>query len=534
MTCKKCSQVFADFIFGHTQVICLGSKGLKGMNEELNNTLGIKRTVYGHFKPKSLTELRATYKILKSGGIKISTYSRGNNWGYGCHSPQVDNMAVIGLAALNEILDFDAYHGVITLEPGVSYGQLAKYLESHGDEWIAPVHGGGPDCSVVGNILERGYGLTPKTDHFGAITCLEAILEDGSMYRGALTELGQPRLDKLFRYGIGPYMDGAFTQSGLGIVTQISLRLARKPAYTEMFYINLLCEDELSDAIEIVKKLKRDLGDLAGGVNFISRERALSMIIEYPYEKIKNGMPLSLEEINIFSKDSLVSPWLIVGALYGEKKLVKQSKKILKSRFKKLKTRKLFYSTSNKVFLKKISELVPRIGKLQVRELVSKLDDAFQILMGKPKKLALKLAYWKHEDRKRLIAGSMNPTNDKCGIIWYAPLVEMKPHKVLEYVSFIRETSKKFGMNNLITLTTIDDLCFDSTIPIIFNKTNEDQKKKAWAYYHYLLKEGAKLGFYPYRLNIDDQATMANEKILGQSKLLKKVINNKRYIGDSH
>lgn len=503
------------------------------MEIELNNTLGIKRTVHGHFKPKSLSELKATYRELKTAGIKVGVYSRGNNWGYGCHSPQANNMAVIGLIEMNKVIEFDSYHGVITLEPGVSYGQLADYLEKNGDEWIAPVHGGGPDCSVVGNILERGYGLTPKTDHFGAITCLEAILEDGSMYRGALTELGQPRLDKLFRYGIGPYMDGAFTQSGLGIVTQVTLRLARKPAYTEMFYISLLDENEFPEAIEIVKKIKRDLGDLVGGINFISKERALSMIIEYPFEKIKNGMPLNMDEIALFSKENLVTPWLIVGALYGEKKLVKQGKKILKKRFHHLKTRKLFYSTTSRKVLQKVCEIIPVIGKVQLKELVSKLEDAFQILIGKPKNLALKLAYWKHEDRKRLIAGSMDPTRDNCGIIWYAPLVEMKPQKVLEYISFIQESSKKFGMNDLITLTTIDDICFDSTIPIVFNKNDIVQKKNAWAYYRYLLSEGAKLGFYPYRLNIEDQALMARDRVLGQNQLLKKVINDKRYIRES-
>ena len=35
-----------------------------------------------------------------------------------------------------------------------------------------PVTGAGPNCSLLANALERGYGITPPTDHFGAVTRL--------------------------------------------------------------------------------------------------------------------------------------------------------------------------------------------------------------------------------------------------------------------------------------------------------------------------------------------------------------------------
>lgn len=90
---------------------------------------------------------------------------------------------------------------------------------------------------------------------------------------------------------------------------------------------------------------------------------------------------------------------------------------------------------------------------------------AFDVANGIPNNVALKIAYWKNLDRTLVKQENLNPSRDRCGIIWYAPLVEMKPAIIAKYVEFLGEATKKFNFNNLITLTTVDDLCFDSTVP---------------------------------------------------------------------
>ena len=72
--------------------------------------------------------------------------------------------------------------------------------------------GAGPTCSLVGNALERGYGITPYTDHFAAVTDIEAVLPDGSVYRTALREIAGDELARLFKWGIGPHTAGLFAQ----------------------------------------------------------------------------------------------------------------------------------------------------------------------------------------------------------------------------------------------------------------------------------------------------------------------------------
>lgn len=472
---------------------------------QIETTLGIGRSDVQVFVPGSIEELKQEFLSLRKKFEKISVISAGNNWGYGDGAPSVDRSLLINLSKCNRIIDFDSYHGLITIEPGVTYGQLADFLSKQNSEWIAPVHGGGPDCSVIGNALERGYGITPHADHFSAIQSLTAILNNGENYQGSLKTVGQEKLDKLYRYGIGPYTDGLFTQSGLGIVTEMTIRLATKPPYVEMFYFNLLDDGSFADVVEAIKLSKRQLGTVVGGINLINKERCLSMVIDYPSEKILSEEPLSSEELEAAAKKYLVTSWLVVGMMYGEKNVVKGAKKIVLQNFSKIRLRKFFFNTGNRGFFRFASKVLNVVGKKDLSTAIEKLFEAYNVLTGTPNNIALKLAYWKNPNRSLVTQENLNPARDKCGLIWYAPLVEMKGETVLQYANFIRESSEKFKMNALITLTTVDDLCFDSTIPILFNRESKTDSSRAYEFYRYLLSEGAKRGYYPYRLNIETQ-----------------------------
>ena len=285
----------------------------------------------------------------------------------------------------------------------------------------------------------------------------------------------------------------------------MTLRLARKPKYVEMFYFNLHSEDALSEAVEAIKLCKRDLGSNVGGINIINKERCLSMLMDYPLDKIESEEPLSQAELDHYAKKFMITPWLVVGMIYGEKGNVKESKKIILKHFKNIKKNKFFFNTSNKSLASGLSFLLKKFGFKDYGNMIDKLLETYSLLMGNPNYMALRLAYWKNPNKKLVEQENLNPKRDNCGLIWYAPLVEMKGKPVTDYVQFVRECSDKFKFNALITLTTVDDLCFDSTIPILFNLSSAKESKKAYDFYQYLFTEGAAKGFFPYRLNIETQ-----------------------------
>jgi hypothetical protein len=496
------------------------------------NTLGHKFEYEDRHFPENAVELQQLIKELTNKNESYYVVSRGNNWGYGCHASNTNSKHCIVLSEMNKIIELNLDDGLVTLEPGVSYGQLCDFLEANGNNWIAPVHGGGANCSVVGNVLERGYGITPIMDHFQACQSIKAILPNGLLYTSPLHAIKQNKLAGIFRSGIGPYLDGIFTQSNFGIVSEMTIKLAPKSEVTELFFIDI-SEDELETAIHSIKRLKRKFKSVLGGINLMNSERILSMTIPYPEEDIRKRQMLSNEYINKNIKTHLIPAWTIIGAFYGDKEMVNAAKKITKREFKYTAGKRIFLNSFKMKLLDKVSSYFPKIFNFDLQEKNRALQGLLKILNGVPQDTALKLAYWKNlNDIKR---NDLNPTEDDCGLIWYAPLVEMKPSAITQYVAFIEDVSKRFDFNPLITLTTLDDMCFDSTIPILFNKNDLEDQKKAHNYFNTLLKEGADKGFFPYRLGTNSMDVFTDNldsdyhQILN---LIKNAVDSKRLFAE--
>jgi 4-cresol dehydrogenase (hydroxylating) len=133
-----------------------------------------------------------------------------------------------------------------------------------------------------------------------------------------------------------------------------------------------------------------------------------------------------------------------------------------------------------------------------------------QLFAGEPSEIALPLAYW----RSGIMPADgtpMNPDKDGCGLIWYSPLLPMKPDLTRQYVEMVKTICIKHRIEPLITLTSISDRCWDSTIPILFDRQNPEEVARAQACYHELLETGRKYGFVPYRLGIQSMDLPAKE-----------------------
>lgn len=234
-------------------------------------TSGTVRDIPAVLKVSGAKQIPEVLRIARAHGAPIHPVSTGNNWGYGSALPPADGATVLDLSGLKEILHFDKKLGVVTLEPGVTQGMLADYLDRHNLPYMVPTTGAGPDCSVLANALERGYGITPYVDHFGAITDLEAVLADGSIYQSAMREAGGEDLARLFRWGIGAYVNGLFSQSGFGVVTRASILLAPRPECCKVCVFNLPSDDLLEEAVSRIQSLLSGLPGVLGGINLMNQ-----------------------------------------------------------------------------------------------------------------------------------------------------------------------------------------------------------------------------------------------------------------------
>lgn len=467
------------------------------------NCIGVSRDISAVVLPRSEAEVEAVVNASRMHKIPLYPISTGNNWGYGSAAPAADGSAIVDLSGMNRILEVDPLLGVVTLEPGVTQQQLRDYLDQHELPFLVPVTGAGPTCSLLGNALERGYGITPHSDHFAAVMALRAVLPSGGIYQSAMAEAGGKDVDHAYKWGVGPYLDGIFTQSSLGIVTQMTIALARVPERVELFIFGLQNEDDLEAGVDTVRALRQSLGDGLGAINLLNRLRVLSMIEPYPAQDVEQGEVIPDSVIEAMAKRRKLPHWFGVGALYGTKETVpamrRRVKKVLGPRSKGL----LFFSKSRLGLIQALMSLVPGTFGRVMQERLGTLDETLDILLGRPRETALKLAYWKSGGAPdaRASGEMLNPARDGCGIMWYAPLVPMTAESVRSYVDMVVEICPKYGINPLITLTTISERCFDSTVPLLFDLPIETER--AQACYRALFEEGQRRGFLPYRMNLN-------------------------------
>src|SRR5205085_4011586 len=128
-------------------------------------------------------------------------------------------------------------------------------------------------------------------------------------------------------------------------------------------------------------------------------------------------------------------------------------------------------TVSRLIFLKppstqRLSRWLGRVPRLRDGRFATRarlLDASLQMIAGHPGEVALPLAYLRSgtppaADRE------LDPARDGCGLIWYSPLVPMRPDRVRSYVQIGGEVCSAHRVEPLITLTSLSDRCFDSLV----------------------------------------------------------------------
>lgn len=464
-------------------------------------TTGIQRRVAGALQPDDRSLIPAIVEIAARCKVPLYPVSTGHNWGYGTALPASDDCVILDLSGLDRIIEFDADTGLVVLEPGVTQGRLAEFLDRGKHPYMVPVTGAGPTCSILGNALERGYGVTPHTDHFGAVMALEAVLPDGRVYRSALSGINGEQIDRAFKYGPGPYLDGIFTQSGYGIVTWMSIALARRPASIKTFLFGLKRPEQLGDLVVRVREVIARYPGVVGGVNVMNSHRVLSMSTVYPRDRLGADGLMSAELVAELSRSNQVMPWTGFGTLYGSKGVVSAAQREIRKILSPLASQLLFVSPENARLLARAGRMMPGFLRAKFGNKLNMLERSLELVSGRPNETALPLCYW--IKKKQPPAGAaMDPARDGCGLMWYAPLVPMRPQQVTAYVTMATTIMRKYGLEPLITLTSLSERCFDSTVPLLFDLDSEESRNNAKNCYFELLETGQRHGFLPYRVGL--------------------------------
>jgi len=484
------------------------------------STIGAKRYIPAVLRPETQEQISEVLQVAQRWRVAVYPVSTGNNWGYGSANPVEDGSVILDLSQLDRISDFDPDMGVVTVQPGVTQGALREFLDRHEGNYLVPVTGAGPTCSILGNALERGYGITPITDHFAAVTKIEAILPDGTLYRTPLSELGGAEVDGLFKWGLGPYLDGLFSQGNFGVVVSITIVLAPAPDTVTAFFFSTKDDAKLEALVPTVQAVLRALGGSVVAINLLNSQRMLSMMAPFPEDKAIDGV-LPAHVVENLASSHGVPAWSGVGAIYASKEVARAARRTLKRLLGPVTDRMIFINQRKVNTVRKIARVLPGRLATRVKGMTDTLSGALQIMHGAPNDVALALAYWRSGALPEP-GQAKNPARDGCGLIWFAPLVPIRPKDVRRYTDMIEKICPQYGVNPLITLTTVNDRCFDSTVPLLFDRRDPSATARANDCYRALYKAGQKEGFLPYRLNIHAMDIL-NTGNSGFSKLAKQL-----------
>lgn len=401
-------------------------------------------------------------------GFQIHPYSSGRNWGYGAavgEQPRV----MLDLGSMQKILEFDDKCGLVTVEAGVSQGQLADFLRSNGDRWIVSVTGSSPRCSVVSNALERGFGAAPYIDHFSAVRGLNAILPDGTRYRGTAAEVGAWQSEKAYRWGVGPYLYGLFSQSHLGIVSSLTIALCRRQ--TPLLMVFQFEASAIASAINATREMRLAYGDQLANIKFISVEYAAA----------------------IRGDSHTVKRWTGLVSLHAPSNLHGPLRRAISRELARSGFRSISFTPRSVRTLQKILSIFP---KRWAGELTSSLESVATILRfmsGNTSNDGLALAY-----AGQLPAHNVDPAEDNRGILWYSPTLRFDGTSAAELGEACASVFRKHGFPAAINFTAIDSHALCGVMAILFDPLcDQDRAERC---YMELLETGLAHGCLPYRI----------------------------------
>jgi glycolate oxidase len=242
--------------------------------------------------PASTEEVAEVMRAAGAAGVPI--VARGAGTGLSGGALPVAGGIVLSLSRMRRILEVDLENGLVRVEPGVINLDVSKAIAEQG-YYYAPDPSSQSICTIGGNVAENSggahclkYGFT--VNH---VRGARVVLSDGSV-----VDLGGPVLDAP-GYDLLGVLVGS--EGLLGIVTEVVLRVLRKPAATRTFFATFPSTDEAGEAvsaiiasgivpaaIEMMDRLAILAAKAATGVDWPDVGAALLMDVDGPLAEVEH------------------------------------------------------------------------------------------------------------------------------------------------------------------------------------------------------------------------------------------------------
>ena len=249
--------------------------------------------------PASTEEVAEVVKVARAASLPV--VPRGSGTGLSGGALPVPGCILLGLSRMKRILEVDLANRWMRVEPGVINLDVSKRLAPDG-YYYAPDPSSQSVCTIGGNLAENSGGAHCLKYGFTVNHVLAARLVT---YDGTVADLGSavpdtPGFDLL---GVLVGSEGL-----LGIVTEVTLRLLRKPEATRTFFATFPstteaghCVSEIIGsgivpaAIEMMDRLAIEAAKAATGLDWPDVGAALLMDVDGPVAEAEHTSQKAVE-----------------------------------------------------------------------------------------------------------------------------------------------------------------------------------------------------------------------------------------------
>lgn len=414
--------------------------------------------------PETEEQLVAIVQAANRYHFEIHPLAQGKNWGYGTAQGTRSRQVIINLSRLSQVLEINEEQAYVRVQPGITQSQLYHALIKSNSSLQLDITAAGLHTSVVGNLLERGFGHTDYSDRFGNVLSMRVLLPTGEIITTGMGMFKTSRTRQLYPYGIGPVLAGLFSQSNLGIVLEMTIALQPSPDYQATVIVLCKNESDAPDMVATIARLKLD-GVVTSGVHTVSMARAIG-------DKAVKG----------------AGAWVLTTSLAGPKGIVN-------ARFKH--------------FKHTIRQSIPDAKVIKLDDfrwkLLSKLNQYLksQTLAGLQLVIDLKKGIPSDEAIKTLLdnrnaSSAMKTSKFPANFRWICAVSSFSKAEIKELLAICRQVFRKYGYDERYSLTNVSERAVVMIANIRYGK-NRREVEKAEAFYRELDHALLSAGFCPYR-----------------------------------
>jgi 4-cresol dehydrogenase (hydroxylating) len=483
-------------------------------------TFATQSKVQAILRPSTREEVQECLRIANRHRVAVYPVSTGKNWGYGSRVP-VEDGVLVELGRLNRILELDEDLAYVTIEPGVTQRQLYDFLKTHKSRLWMDATGASPDCSIIGNTMERGFGHTPMADHCGNACALEVVLPTGDCVQTGFAAFEGTKPGALGRWGVGPSLDGLFSQSNLGIVTRMSVCLMPEPEAFQSFFF--LCRDEqgLGPIIDALRPLRLN-GTLRSVMHLGNDYKVLAGTGQFPWAATNGRTPLDRQTMAGFRKTLNIGAWNGAGGLYGTRGQVRDARAQVRNALRGKVDRLQFVGDRLLGIMGRFARPFRLVTGWDISRTLQVLAPVYGLMKGVPTEAPMASAYWR---KKSDIPADMDPDRDRCGLLWCSPVLPNTGAHAIEVTRLATETLLGHGFEPQMSMSLASERSSICVITISYDRDVAGEDDRAAACYQVLVEALLARGFPPYRLPVGSMGYFDRSAASGVVRTLKAALD---------